>query len=318
MKSKLLLTTTVLAMGLSTMSYADGHGTYPDHRVEVLIPFNPGGGVDATGRLMAVEFEKTLNQNLVVNNVSGAGGTIGATQLAQSDPDGYTIGVLPIGTATTQPHRSDLPFNGESWEEVCLLVKSPLAVLVNPEGRFQTIEALIDAAKEGDTVLVGGPPKGSVPHMAQAALGQAYGVNFTFIPFEGGAGASKAVLGKEVDFTVEPFGSGKKLGLTPLVVLAPQRVSDLPDVPSIKEVNGSDLDLGIWFGLFVPKGTPTPIVDTLDAACAQATQAAEFQEGIANVGWNVNYLGKDDFAAFFATQYETNGALLTSLGLTKK
>ncbi|MEM7461926.1 MAG: tripartite tricarboxylate transporter substrate binding protein [Pseudomonadota bacterium] len=295
---------------------AGEHANYPEKRVEVLIPFNPGGGVDATGRLMAAEFEKILGQDFIVNNVSGAGGTIGATQLAQSNADGYTIGVLPIGTATTQPHRKELPYNGESWEEVCLMVKSPLAVLVNPEGKYQTIEDLISAAGSGG-VLSAGPPKGSVPHMAQAALGQAFDVKFTFVPFEGGAGASKAVLGKEVDFTVEPFGSGKKLGLTPLLILAPERVTDLPDVRSIKEVNNSDLDLGIWFGLFAPKGTPDEIVGKLADACAIAVKSEEFASGIANVGWNINFLGQGDFQEFFAKQYATNGELLRSLGLAK-
>ncbi|WP_306257117.1 tripartite tricarboxylate transporter substrate binding protein [Pararhizobium sp. IMCC21322] len=315
MKLKLIATVTLLA--LPTLALADGHTNYPEKRVNVLIPFNPGGGVDATGRLMAAEFEKFFDANFVVKNVSGAGGTIGATQLAQSDADGYTIGVLPIGTATTQPHRKELPYNGESWEEVCLMVKSPLAVLVNKEGKYQSIEALVEAAKSGETVLVGGPPKGSVPHMAQAALGQAFDTEFTFVPFEGGAGASKAVLGKEVDFTVEPFGSGKKLGLNPLVVLAPERVGDLPDVPSIKEINGSDLDLGIWFGLFVPAGTPDGIVSKLDEACAASVASDDFKAGIANVGWNINYLGSSDFTSFFAKQYATNGELLKSLGLVK-
>lgn len=304
-------------MALPTFALADGHVDYPSKRVDVLIPFNPGGGVDATGRLMAAEFEKHFEKDFVVKNVSGAGGTIGASQLAQAAPDGLTIGVLPIGTATTQPHRKELPYNGESWEEVCLMVKSPLAVLVNPEGKYQTIDALVEAAKAGETVLVGGPPKGSVPHMAQAALGQAFDTEFTFVPFEGGAGASKAVLGKEVDFTVEPFGSGKKLGLNPLVILAPERVADLPDTPSIKEVNGSDLDLGIWFGLFVPKGTPAGIVEKLDAACADAVTSEEFKSGIANVGWNIQHMTSAEFGPWFDKQYSTNGDLLRSLGLAK-
>ena len=317
MKLRTLLSTTLIVVATTGAALADGHGDYPNKRIQVLIPFNPGGGVDATGRLMAAEFEGILGQDTVVNNVSGAGGTIGATQLAQSAPDGYTIGVLPIGTATTQPHRRELAYNGDSWEEVCLMVKSPLAVLVNPEGKYQTIAALVNAAKAGANVLAAGPPKGSVPHMAQAALGQAFGAEFTFIPFEGGAGATKAVLGKEVDFTVEPFGSGKKLGLKPLIILAPERVADLPDVPSIMEINGSDLDLGIWFGLFTPKGTPAPIVDTLASACQEAVVQDSFVDGIANIGWNINFLGKDEFAEFFAKQYSTNGALLSSLGLAK-
>lgn len=317
MKINMKTIVTLALMTIPTAVLADGHADYPSKRVEVLIPFNPGGGVDATGRLMAAEFETFFGKDFVVKNVSGAGGTIGATQLAQSKADGLTIGVLPIGTATTQPHRKELPYNGESWEEVCLMVKSPLAVLVNPEGKYQTIAALVDAAKAGETVLVGGPPKGSVPHMAQAALGQAFGAQFTFVPFEGGAGASKAVLGKEVDFTVEPFGSGKKLGLNPLVILAPDHVNELPDVPSIKEVNGSDLDLGIWFGLFVPASTPDAVVAKLDEACAAAVASVDFQTGIANAGWNINHLGSDAFTSFFDKQYAANGALLKSLGLAK-
>lgn len=305
-----------VAAALCLASFITHAADYPSKRVDVLIPFNPGGGVDATGRLMASGFEKHFDANFVVKNVSGAGGTIGATQLATARPDGYTIGVLPIGTATTQPHRKKLQYDGDSWEEVCLLVKSPLAVLIHPDSQYQTLEELADAARSGK-VTVAGPPKGSVPHMAQAALAKALDVEFTFIPFEGGASASKAVLGKEVDFTIEPFGSGKKLGLTPLIVLSPERVADLPDVRSIKEYNGSALDLGTWFGLFAPKDTPAEIVDALAAACEATTATAEFSNGISQLGWNVDYLNTDDFAAFFQNQYQTNGELLTMLGLAR-
>ncbi|ASJ71312.1 Bug family tripartite tricarboxylate transporter substrate binding protein [Granulosicoccus antarcticus] len=312
---KLLALSVATALCLTAVT-VHAQDDYPSKRVDVIIPFDPGGGVDATGRLMAAGFEKHYDANFVVKNISGAGGTIGTSQLARSKPDGYTIGVLPIGTATTQPHRKNLPYGDDSWEEVCLLVKSPLAVLVHPESQYQSIEALMDAARAGK-ITVAGPPKGSVPHMAQAALAKEFGVEFSFIPFEGGASASKAVLGKEVDFTVETFGSGKQLGLTPLMILAPERVAELPDTRSIKEVNGSELDLGTWFGLFAPKDTPAEVVDSLAEACEATASSPEFVDGIAKVGWNIKYLNKPDFAAFFQKQYQTNGELLNSLGLGK-
>ncbi|MEM8541040.1 MAG: tripartite tricarboxylate transporter substrate-binding protein, partial [Pseudomonadota bacterium] len=87
--------------------------------------------------------------------------------------------------------------------------------------------------------------------------------------------------------------------------------------PSIKEVNGSDLDLGIWFGLFVPKGTPAGIVEKLDGACSEAVTAEAFKSGIANVGWNIQHMGSSEFGPWFEKQYNTNGALLKSLGLAK-
>ena len=105
----------MLSAAAAAVAACAAHADYPDRAINMLVPFGAGGGTDVPARFFAAELEKILGQNIIVSNVEGAGGTVGATQLSQADPDGYNLGFLPVGTTTTQPHLKKTSYNADSW-----------------------------------------------------------------------------------------------------------------------------------------------------------------------------------------------------------
>ncbi len=288
---------------------------YPERSIGMMIPFSAGGGTDVPGRFFAAEMEKILGTDIVVSNVTGAGGTIGATQLSKAKPDGYSLGFMPVGTTTTQPHLRKTAYNGESWAPICLVAQGPLYVTVLEDSPIKSIDELIAKAKSGK-VVTGGPPPGSIPHIAQAAVANAYGVKFNYIPHEGINEVAKSMLGGRVDMAVWFGDASVRFGLRPLAILDAARSKEFPEVPTMKEL-GQPVESFVWFGFFAPAGTPDAIVTKLSDACDEAANSDGFQENMKKAKRQVRYMPRDEFAAFFAKQYEQNGALLKEAGLIK-
>ncbi len=185
---------------------------YPEKPIDVLVPFGGGSGPDASFRMLQPDLDKILGQPVVVRNVGGAGGTVGAAQFARHVKDGYKLGFMPVGTTTTQPQLRKLPYSDKSFAPICMTIQDPMAVGVAPDSGLNSLADLINKAKSG-TVTSGGPPPGSLPHIAQAALAAAYGVKFKYVPHKGGHGTAKSILGGKVDVLVDPLGSTLNYGL---------------------------------------------------------------------------------------------------------
>ena len=178
------------------------------------------------------------------------------------------------------------------------------------------MDDLIRAAKKGKIVAVGGAP-GSIPHIVQSAVADAYGVKFTYLPAGGGGKAAKAVLGGEATFAADTSAMVTVHGLRALAVLADERLADLPDVPTLKEL-GKDLTLTIWFGAFAPKGTPEAILDKLSDACGKAVKDSEFLEGMKKANYIVRFMPRSEFMTFYNDQFSGNKKLLELIGVKAK
>ncbi len=289
---------------------------YPEKSIEVLVPFNAGSGPDASFRMLQPELEEILGQPMVVRNVGGAGGTVGAAQFATQAADGYHLAFMPVGTTTTQPHLRPVTYDDSSFEPICMTIQDPMGVSVSPDAGIESLDDLIAKAKAG-TVTSGGPPPGSLPHIGQAAVAAAYDVEFKYVPHEGGSAAAKSILGGQVDVLVDPVGSILNYGLKPLVVLNGSRVDGAPDVPTIDEIGGKPLRYSIWFGLFAPAGTPDDVLAKLDKACQDGTATERYKETVANSGRTPRFMDRAEFSGFFKQQYQDNADLLTAIGLKK-
>ena len=312
-KISLLLAGAATALTMNaTIAVAD----YPEKPVEVIIPYGAGGNSDTSGRIFINAMRKVMGADLVPINVTGAGGTVGTAKMAASKPDGYTIGYNPIATVTIQPHLRPVPYNKASFEPICMIADNPTAVTVAPDSPLNSIDDLIAAAKDGKVVAVGGAP-GSMPHITQAAIANAYGVKFVYLPAGGGGKAAKAILSGEATFAADVSAMEKVHGLKTLAVSAEERVSDLPDVPTFKEL-GKDVVVTIWFGAFAPAGTPEAVLDKLSEACGKAVKDEEFLSGMAKANYIVSYKSRADFKAFFEEQYEGNKELLSVIGVKLK
>lgn len=291
--------------------------SYPDQTITVVVPFGAGGGADAVMRAMQSQFEEAIGGNVVVRNVEGAGGTIGAAEVAGAEANGYTLGFLPIGPATTQPHLRDIPYDIESWEFICRVTDSPVFLLTAKDSPFNTVDDVVTEAKENPGKLAyGSPGPGSIPHLVLVAFNDALGLEMKHVPHQGSAAVFRALAGNVVQFYANipvDIASGD---LKPLVVFADERYKGYPEVPTMAEV-GSEMRFSIWYGMFAPKGTPPEVVKQLSDACGQAVASGAFQEFTDRIKSDARYLPSDEFETFVRAEYEKNGEILSAAGLKK-
>ena len=291
---------------------------YPSKNLTMIVPFAAGGGTDTVARIAVPGLEEQLGVKIVIKNVAGAGGTVGAAELAATKNDGYTIGFMPIGTMTTQPHLRNTSYDDESWSPICRLVKDPMSVLVAPDSAIKSFEDLIAASSNGKSLKSAGPPPGSLPHIGQAALANAYGLDFKYVPHEGGGAVAKSLLGGQVDLFVDLAGNAEKFGLVNLAMLGAERHPQFADLPTTQElVDGPVLDYSIWFGMFAPAGTPDEVMDKLSASCGNMAATDAYLKAMSDAKRTVAYLGSEEFTAFFAEQFANNGDLLSAIGMKK-
>ena len=300
-----------MALLVSTgMASAD----YPDRTVSMLVPFGAGGGTDVPARFFAAEMEQILGQNVVVTNVEGAGGTVGATQLSKAKADGYNLGFLPVGTTTTQPHLKRTKYNADSWAPICMVSQGPYYLVVAKDSDIKSLDDYVAKAKTGLKFAGAGP--GSMSHVAQLTLDNELGTKTQFIPTKGGGDIATEINGGRADATVWFADFDSKFGWRALAILSDKRSEDHPEVPTLAEF-GHAAQVSVWFGFFTQAGTPGDVVKTLSDACGKAVETDSFKENMAGANRLIRYMGSEDFGSFFKEAYDLNGQLLKDAGLIK-
>lgn len=296
---------------ISTGAWAE----YPDRSLSLMVPFGAGGGTDVPARFFAAEMENILGQNIIVSNVEGAGGTVGATQLSKADPDGYSLGFMPVGTTTTQPHLKKTSYNADSWTPICMVSQGPFYLVVGNESAIQTIDDYIAAAQiEGIRFAGAGP--GSMAHVAQLTLDKKLGIETQYIPTKGGGDIATEINGGRADATAWFSDFSSRFGWRAIAIMSDQRSGQHPDVPTLAEL-GYDTQVSVWFGFFAPSGTPDGIVATLSASCEQAVATDSFKENMAKANRLIRYMNTEKFTSFFREAFDLNGELLREAGLIK-
>jgi len=247
---------------------------YPSRPVRMVVPFGPGGSSDFTARIIQPKMIEVLGQQVVVDNRSGASGNVGVEIAARSAPDGYTYFLGNIGTMAINP--SIFPEFKISplrdFISVTMVVDVPGAIAVHPSIPAKTLKEFTEYAKARPGKLnYGSSGAGSAQRLAYEVFLSRAGLNVVHIPYKGGAGAATlATLAGEVSstmVTVASFIPHVKTGkLRVLAVVAPTRVPQLPDVPTFAESGYPELTVGSWQGMYLPAGTPKPVVQKLFAA----------------------------------------------------
>jgi len=273
---------TALGIAASLAGFAQAAG-YPERPVRMVVPFAPGGASDFVGRIMQDKMSSELGQQIVIDNRTGASGYIGVEVAADSTPDGYTTLLGNIGTmainASVFPKFRVKPL--DAFIGVTQVVDVPGMVVVHPSLPVKSIKELIAFAKTRPGKLnfsVSGA--GSNSRLAFELFQQQAGIKVVMVPYKGGAsGASLAVATGEVPMTMLtsssllPYINQGRMRL--LAVVAPERLSAAPDVPTMKEVGYPDLVVGSWQGFYVPKGTPPAVVDRLFKAVVTTMKDAD-------------------------------------------
>lgn len=307
-----------LAAPLAAPAWAQGG--YPNKSIELVVPFAAGGGTDALARAFAEAARKHLTQTVVVLNKPGASSGIGLTDVANSKPDGYKIGLVTADMDII-PHMGLTKTTYEKFAPIARLNADPSAITVRADSPHTSIEAFLDAARKNPGVVqVGNAGNGSIWHLAAAALEDKTGVKFNHIPFNGGNPAVLALLGGHVDAVavspaeVAPYVAAGKLKM--LAVMADRRVKGFESVPTLKE-RQIDLSIGTWRGIVAPQGTPPDVLARLRDAAAKAAAEPALKEMMEKQNLGYAYAGPDEFAKTMANDFAMFKTLVAKLGLQK-
>ena len=308
----------IAALGLGLAAPAAAQTKFPTRSIELLVPYQPGGGTDGLARAFADASRKHIDQSIVIINRPGAGGAIGWTEVINAKPDGYKLAVLTVELLTL-PHLGLAKFNYDDFQPIAQLNADPAAITVKADAPWNTIEEFLAAAKKDPQgVRVGNSGNGSIWHLAAAALEDRAGVKFNHVPYQGAAPGVVALLGGHIDAVAVSPGEvathvqGGKLKI--LAVMADQRLKAFDKVPTLKE-RKVDLSIGTWRGLAVHKSTPADIVDVLRAATRKAAADPALPEALAKLNLGFSYLDAPEFGAAMQRDHDFFKQLVPRLGI---
>lgn len=292
-----------------------GAQTYPRSPIHLIVPYTPGGATDLIGRQLGSEMSKRLGQPVVIDNRPGAAGTIGMKMLTAARPDGYTLGLGTSGTVSVDPVQEKLPYNPTTdMIAVAPVVAIYFVVFANPSFPPNNIRELIALAKRSPgKINFASSGTGGSPHLASELLMSRAGIRLQHIPYKGAAPAITDVVSGQVEMmtgdanTALPFlKSGR---LKALAVTGPERMEQLPNVPTVAETLPG-FEAGNWFGVFVPAGTPPAIVDTLFKAVQASVETPEFKQRIAPLGGRTLQMSRTEFDRYISAQTRKRSDLI--------
>jgi tripartite-type tricarboxylate transporter receptor subunit TctC len=284
------LSTLAAAAGLALATAAASAQGYPTGPITIVVPFSAGGPTDTVTRLVAEPMSAALGQQIVVQNVGGAGGTLGATQVAKAEPDGYTLLLHHIGMSTAPSLYADLAFDPvEDFEPIGLVTSVPMTIVARKDFPPNTLEELIAYVKENaDTVTYANAGIGAASHLCGMLFMSAIGVELTTVPYQGTGPAMTDLIGGQVDFmcdqTTNTTGQIQGGEVKAYAVTSPERLANLPKVPTMAEAGLPDFQLGVWHGLYAPAGTPEDALSKLNAALKTAVADPDVGASFAKLG----------------------------------
>jgi tripartite-type tricarboxylate transporter receptor subunit TctC len=263
---------------------------YPEDDITIIVPFSAGGPTDTVTRLVAEPMAEELGGSVVVQNVEGAGGTIAAGQVANAQPDGYTVLMHHIGMSTAPSLYPDLAFDPlEDFKTVGLVTEVPMTIVARPDLEPETFEDLVAFLEEnGEDVTLANAGVGAASQLCGLLLQDALGVTLTEVPYEGTGPALTDLVGGQVDVmcdqTTNTTGQIQSGEIKAYAVTTPERVDALPDLPTTEEAGLPDLQVGVWHGLYVPAETPDDIVTALTDALQVALEDQNVIDQLADLG----------------------------------
>ncbi|MFA5702261.1 MAG: tripartite tricarboxylate transporter substrate binding protein [Advenella sp.] len=273
---------TVSVFGLSsTVAFAQDK-KWPDKMIRIIVPFPAGSITDAMARLLADNLSKSLEQSVIVENKGGANGSIGATTVSRSAPDGYTLLATNSSSITGNPLiYKNSPYKATDFSPIALVLDAPFILNVNPEWAnkhsINSVKDLVAFAKNHPSELTyGSGGVGNLAHLAYAMLSNDGEFKASHVPYKAASQASMAVIAGEVNSSFDTLASVPQIHagkLKALAVTSKERQPQMPDVPTMAEAGFPDIDMTFWLGLLAPVGTPQNIIDKLYEHSKQAMSA---------------------------------------------
>lgn len=287
MFKKSVCAATVLALASTTSAFAQ---EYPTRPVTLVMPYSAGGPGDTLTRLIAQSLTKTMKQQVLVENIAGAGGTIGSTRVATANPDGYTLLMIHVSHATNPALYPKLRYDPiKDFEPIGLVADLPMVFVAKKDFPPADFKNMVDYVKANkDKVNYGHAGTGSASHLCGLLFFSTIQANVTTVPFKGSGPAMNDLLGGQIDLmcdqtvnVVSPLKSQKIKGYA---VASKTRSPALPNLPTANESGLPGFELNVWYGLFAPKGTPKPVLDKLVAGLQEAVKDPNIKTRFADLG----------------------------------
>src|SRR5919107_324700 len=273
-------------------SEGDGGGasTYPEQNITFVVPFSAGGPTDTVTRMISDPMAKELGTKIFVQNVEGAGGTVGAGEVARAQPDGYTVLMHHIGMSTAPALYKNLDYKPlEDFEMIGLVTEVPMTIVARKDFEPATLQDLVTYVKaNANQVTLANAGIGAASHLCGLLFQDAAGVKLQEVPYEGTGPALTDLVGGQVDFmcdqTTNTSGQISAGKVKAYAVTTPQRVKSLPDLPTTAEAGLPQLQVSVWHGLYVPAGTSQEIVQKLSDALKKALADPAVIDQMAKLG----------------------------------
>ncbi len=319
MLARLVLSATLaLAGGLSATAQA---ADFPSKPVRIVVPYAAGGTSDIVARHLGRRLSERIGQPVVIDNRGGAGGSIGTEAVVRSDPDGHTIlfhsGAVAVDPVSGKKLNYDVQ---KDLEPITMAVVGPFALLVNNDLPVRSVAELVAYAKAHPGKLnFGSPGVGTSIHLTTELFKAMAGLDVVHVPYKGASLALTALAGNEVQFVFDPLTTAKSLAqvgkLRALAVSTGTRSSFWPELPTVADGGVKGFDLGVWYGVFVPKATPKAVADQLNREFVTMLQEPAMREWLRGNGLDVVASGREEFRARFATEIDRWGRLIREAGV---
>jgi len=306
---KRIITALFVAASLAGVALAAQAQNYPSKPIRIIVPYPAGGTSDILARSIGQKLSESLGQPVIVENKPGANGNVGAEFVARAAPDGYTLLLADIGALAISPSvYPQLPFDpAKDFSPVTMVAYSPHILVVHPSVPASSVKELVALAKEKPGKLnfaISGV--GGAPHLAGVDFALRTGIQWTYIPYKGGAQAIADVAGGQADVTMNgmlatyPLVQGGKLKL--LAVSSAKRMSSIPNVPTIAESGVPGFETGSWQGVVAPAGTPREVVAKLNSEISRIVTTPEMRDKLGVQGADVRTSTPDEFTSFIRTE----------------
>ena len=311
----------ILAVSLTAAASFGATAEWPDKPIHVIVPFTAGSGTDIVARTVFEPVGRALKQPIVIENKPGAGGTLGAAQVAKAAPDGYTLLVHSAGHVANPAIYSNLPYDTiKDFAGITPLASLPNVLIVSPQKGYKSARELVAQAKAKPGELnYASAGNGSATHMNAEIFRQAAQFDAQHIPFKGTPEAITETATGRVDFFFAPLISALPLiregRLQALAVGTPQRSPVLPNVPTTLESGFAKSDYVFWVAMLAPAGTPRAIVERLNAEALKALASPEVKEKLAVLGADPMPMSTSDFDAFLRSETARIAEIVKSAGI---
>jgi tripartite-type tricarboxylate transporter receptor subunit TctC len=284
-----LVASALLLLGIAGAAADD----YPNRPITVIVPFPAGGPTDAIIRNLGERMRVSLGQPLIVEYVTGAGGTVGTARAEKAAPDGYTIICGHVGTHVTNGAVYSLPFDlVKDFAPISLLPSNPYLIVVNkalPVGNLREFMAYVKA--NPGKINMGHPGVGTGPHLVAVQLAERAGGAINYIPYRGAAPAMIDLLAGQINLMVDQVQNSlvqvRAGSIKALAIASPTRNAQVPDVPTVDEAGAPGLHMALWYGFWAPAGTPAPIIAKLQSATQEALADPGVRERLTGLGMEI-------------------------------